>query len=47
MSSGSVAITSTGSTIALTLGVAGIGVEMGDTADCSSLTNIRFVAWGA
>ena len=47
MSSGSIAITSTGSTIALTLGVAGIGVEMGNTANCSTLTNIRFVAWGS
>jgi len=47
MSSGSFAITATASTIALTLGVAGIGVEMGNTANCSTLTNIRFVAWGS
>jgi len=47
MASGNVSITASASTIALTLGVGGIGVEMGDTANCSSLTNIRFVAFGS
>jgi len=45
MSSGSVSITATASQIVLTIGNAGRGVEIA-AGDMSSLTNIRFVAFG-
>jgi len=42
---GTVAVLATANTIGLTIGVGGRGIEMG-AADASSLTAIRFVAWG-
>jgi len=44
--SGTITVGTTGTSIALTIGVGGRGIEMGNAADCSTLTNIRFVAWG-
>ena len=46
MSSGTIAVTASAADIALTIGVGGRGVELGIT-DASSLTAIRFVAWGS
>jgi len=43
---GAVPSGTTATTLVLTLGVGGRGLEMGNAADCSTLTNIRFVAWG-
>lgn len=45
MATGTVAVLATANTITLTIGVGGRGIEMG-AADASSLTAVRFVAWG-
>ena len=47
MSTGTVLVTASGADIALTIGVGGRGVEIGATSDASTLTAIRFVAWGS
>ena len=47
MATGTVALLATANTITLTIGVGGRGVELGNTADASSLTAVRFVAWGS
>jgi len=46
MSSGTIACTASAADIALTIGVGGRGIELG-ISDASSLTAIRFVAWGS
>jgi len=43
---GAVVVGGSASTLTLTVGVGGRGVELG-ISDASSLTNLRFIAWGA
>jgi len=45
LGSGAVAVTAAADPATWVVGIGGRGVEMG-ISDCSSLTNIRFVAWG-